>query len=73
MRERRRRRPRAAGGSSCCPPTSSSQARWLRALREMPLEPETLYVDPSLVAVVDTEDPGEVLADAAHADQRAAI
>ena len=37
------------------------QPRWLRALAAMPLEPETLWVDPAQVAVVDTEDPKPVL------------
>jgi phosphatidylglycerophosphate synthase len=31
------------------------QRRWLRAVLEMPLEPETLYVDGSLAAVVETK------------------
>ena len=31
------------------------------------MEPETLSVDPSMVALVDTEDPGKVLAEAARA------
>jgi phosphatidylglycerophosphate synthase len=43
------------------------QVQWLRALREMPLESETLWVDPALVAVVETEDPDPVLAAAARA------
>lgn len=37
------------------------QARWLRALREMPLDPETLAVDSSLTAVVESAGIGEVL------------
>jgi phosphatidylglycerophosphate synthase len=37
------------------------QARWLRDLREMPLEPEVLAVDPSLTAVVESPETGEVL------------
>ncbi|MEX2220881.1 MAG: CDP-alcohol phosphatidyltransferase family protein [Candidatus Rokuibacteriota bacterium] len=37
------------------------QARWLRALREMPLDPEALAVDPSLTAVVESAGIGEVL------------
>ncbi len=43
------------------------QARWLRALLEAPVERETLSVDRSLVAVVDTDDPGAVVAAAARA------
>ena len=43
------------------------QVQWLRALREMPLESETLWVDPTLVAVVETGDPESVLAAAARA------
>lgn len=31
------------------------QRRWLRAILEMPLEPETLHVDASLAAVVETK------------------
>lgn len=37
------------------------QARWLRALREMPLDPETLAVDSSLTAVVESAGIDEVL------------
>lgn len=37
------------------------QPRWLRALAAMPLAPETLWVDPAQVAVVDTDDPKPVL------------
>ncbi|MGH7414076.1 MAG: CDP-alcohol phosphatidyltransferase family protein, partial [Candidatus Rokuibacteriota bacterium] len=37
------------------------QARWLRALREMPLDPEALAVDSSLTAVVESAGIGEVL------------
>lgn len=37
------------------------QPRWLRALAAMPLQPETLWVDPAQVAVVDTDDPKPVL------------
>lgn len=37
------------------------QARWLRALREMPLDPESLVVDPSLTAVVESAGIDEVL------------
>jgi phosphatidylglycerophosphate synthase len=37
------------------------QARWLRALREMPLDLETLTVDSSLTTVVESAEIGEVL------------
>ena len=37
------------------------QRRWLRAVLEMPLEPETLYVDGSLAAVVETKRAETVL------------
>jgi len=50
-----------------CPANVIGQTRWLRALAEAPLEPETLYVDAAMVAVVETEDPGKVLAEAARA------
>ena len=50
-----------------CPTNVIVQARWLRALAESPVEPETLSVDPSMVTLVDTEDPGKVLAEAARA------
>ena len=40
---------------------------WLRGLREMPLEAETLWVDPAMVAVIETDDPEPVLAAAACA------
>ena len=50
-----------------CPTNVIVQARWLRALAESSVEPETLSVDPSMVALIDTEDPGKVLAEAARA------
>ena len=43
------------------------QARWLRALREMPLDPETLAVDASLTAVVESAGIDEVLRSAGQA------
>jgi phosphatidylglycerophosphate synthase len=43
------------------------QVQWFRALKEMPLESETLWVDPALVAVVETDDPEPVLAAASRA------
>src|SRR5207245_1729218 len=42
------------------------QARWLRSLLEAELRPETLYVDPSLTAVIETADPARVLASASR-------
>ena len=42
------------------------QARWLRALREAEVEPERLYADGELAAVVDTDEPSAVLAAAAR-------
>ena len=50
-----------------CPANVIVQAHWLRALAESFAEPETLTVDPSMVALVDTGDPGKVLAAAARA------
>jgi len=41
------------------------QPRWLRALREVEIEPERLYADGQLATVVDTDDPSIVLASAA--------
>ncbi len=43
------------------------QARWLRGLREMPLDPEALVVDSSLTAVVESAGIGEVLRSASQA------
>ena len=37
------------------------QPQWLRALAAMTLQPETLWVDPAQVAVVETSDPKPVL------------
>ena len=56
---RLRARPRspAAAGVILVPSNVIPQPRWLRALAAMPLEPETLWVDPAQVAVVDTDDP----------------
>jgi phosphatidylglycerophosphate synthase len=47
------------------------QPRWLRALAAMPLAPETLWVDPAQVAVVDTDDPKPVLDAAGRATSAA--
>ena len=37
------------------------QAKWLRALREAEVEPERVYVDGQLAAIIDTDDPAFVL------------
>jgi phosphatidylglycerophosphate synthase len=42
------------------------QTAWLRTLREMPVEPDTLYVDPTGAAVVETDDAARVLKAAAQ-------
>ena len=42
------------------------QTAWLRALLAMPLRPETLYVDPGAVAVIDTQYSDRVLDAAAR-------
>lgn len=42
------------------------QPRWLRALLEMELRAETLYVDSSSTAVIETDEPAIVIAVAAH-------
>jgi len=42
------------------------QPRWLRALLEADIEPERLYADESMTAVIDTDDPSMVLAAAAR-------
>jgi phosphatidylglycerophosphate synthase len=42
------------------------QTAWLRALRAMPLERETLYVDGAAVAVIETDHPARVLDAAAR-------
>ena len=42
------------------------QARWLRALREADVEPERLYTDGQLAAVIETDDPAIVLATASR-------
>lgn len=39
---------------------------WLRSLLEMPLDEETLYVDASMVAVIESQDPRPILAAAAR-------
>src|SRR5207302_904221 len=37
------------------------QSRWLRALLEMPIEPERLYVDGACAMAIETERAGEIL------------
>jgi phosphatidylglycerophosphate synthase len=37
------------------------QTAWLRELRAMPVEPDTVYLDSSGVATVETDEPGRVL------------
>lgn len=49
-----------------CPANVLVQARWLRGVAEARIDAETLVVDPAMVAVIDTEDPGKVLAEAAR-------
>jgi phosphatidylglycerophosphate synthase len=49
-----------------CPANVIPQSRWLRAIAQAPVEAETLYVDPAGVALIETEDPGKVLAEAAR-------
>jgi phosphatidylglycerophosphate synthase len=41
-----------------------TQPDWLRSLLEMPIAPDTLYVDGSMAALVETGEPGPVLEDA---------
>ena len=65
------RRRRRGPGSSWCPANVLPQARWLRALREMPLDPETLAVDSSLTAVVESAGIDEVLRSAGAGRRRA--
>ena len=42
------------------------QVKWLRSLLEMPAEPERLYTDGLAAAVIETDDPHLVLAEAAR-------
>jgi phosphatidylglycerophosphate synthase len=42
------------------------QTAWLRELREMPVKPDTIYLDSSGVATVETDEPGRVLKAAAR-------
>ena len=43
------------------PDTVIPQAAWLREWREMPLAPDTLYLDTSGAAIVETDEPARVL------------
>jgi phosphatidylglycerophosphate synthase len=56
-----------------CPANVIPQSNWLHALARMRVAPDTLYVDDSLVAVVETEDPGKVLAEAARVSTAAEL
>jgi len=56
--------PRAARRIVIVPANIVPQPRWLRSLLEAELRPETLYVDPSLAAVIESADPARVLAGA---------
>ncbi len=49
-----------------CPANVIPQGRWLRALAQAPVDLELLYVDAAMVALIETEDPGKVLAEAAR-------
>lgn len=42
------------------------QVAWLRELREMPVEPDTIYLDPSGTAVVETDEAEPILKSAAQ-------
>ena len=42
------------------------QTAWLRELREMPVEPDTIYLDPTGAAVVETDEAARVLKAAAR-------
>lgn len=57
--------PRAPGRVVLLPANVVPQPRWLRALRDAELAPEKAYVDSSLAAVIETEQPARVLAAAA--------
>lgn len=52
----------AGGRIVVVPANVVPQVAWLRALREMPVRPERLYVDASGVAVIDTADPERAVA-----------
>ena len=42
------------------------RADWLRSLRETPVLPDTLYLDTSMTAVIETADPAVILAAASR-------
>ncbi len=48
-------------------------SRWLRLLREMPLDGERLYVDPSMTVVVDSERPSALVARALRCPSAGAL
>lgn len=58
--------PRAPCRVVILPANVVPQPRWLRSLLEAELRPETLYVDPSLAAVIETADPARVVASASR-------
>ena len=58
--------PRASRRIVIVPANIVPQPRWLRSLREAEFSPETIYVDPSLTAVIETADPARVLAGASR-------
>jgi len=49
------------------------QRAWLRSLLEMPIEAEKLYVDSSMTAVVETDDPAVVMGAAARCASTGAL
>ena len=51
--------PRAARRIVIVPANIVPQPRWLRSLLEAELRPDTLYVDPSLAAVIESADPAQ--------------
>ena len=58
--------PRAVRRIVILPANVVPQPRWLHSLLEAELRPETLYVDPSLAAVIETADPARVVASASR-------
>jgi phosphatidylglycerophosphate synthase len=52
---------RAPGRVVVLPANVVPQRAWLRSLLEMPIEAEKLYVDSSMTAVVETDDPSVVI------------
>jgi phosphatidylglycerophosphate synthase len=58
--------PRSRGRVVILPANVVPQARWLRSLHETPLAAETVYGTASTAMVVETDDPGAVIAAAAR-------